>query len=160
MVWMHLYCREFIVRNGYIFEPGILHEDVVWTTQVLLAAHRVLFISEPLYHYRIPIREFSPKALNNRLENLISSSIHNARSLASIASDEKMDVELRRLLEWQLVDGAFSVFHKIEKLTDPARQREHKRELRNEGFYQFLWSKAVGRTQKRRVLHRYVRSWL
>ena len=155
MVWMHLYRREFIERHGFRFLPGVVHEDVVWTTRALLAAQRVRFDPAPLYHYRIRVRRPSPEQNERRLDAIIDSSLVNARELAQIVEREVADAELARLLRAQLVDGGFAVFHKADQLPQPARGRRY-RQLRQEGFFGFLWRHARGWRQHRRVARNYL----
>lgn len=158
MVWMHLYRREFIETNRFRFVPRLIHEDVIWSTQVMLAARRVRHDPRPAYHYRIPIRRFTPEQKAARTEAIIDSSIVNARTLAGMAQTVT-DPELRRLLQAQLVDGAFSVFHKADQLPPAARGRRL-RALRADGFLRLLWSNAWGFTQHRRIVRNYLRSVL
>ena len=44
--------REFLTRHDLAFPSGVLHEDVLWTTELALAAKRVGFNRSPLYGYR------------------------------------------------------------------------------------------------------------
>lgn len=154
MVWMHLYRREFLEDNSFQFVPGLIHEDVVWTTEALLAATRVRYDARPGYRYRIPIRHFSPEQKARRLANIIASSIYNTRALDAIAMSVD-DRELRRLMRFDLVDKGFSVFHKIEQL-DTSERRRHHAALRDVGYFSLLWHNASGAQQYRRI----VRNWL
>ena len=158
MVWMHLYRREFLLNGSWQFVPRLIHEDVIWTTQVLLAATRLAYEPITAYFYRIPIRHFSPEQNQRRLESVVESSIFNARTLAAIAADPAIDRELRDLLARQLVDGAFSVFHKLEKMPDPKARKFFFNRLRREGWFRFLWRNAHGFSQYRRIARRYLRS--
>lgn len=158
MVWMHLYRREFLLNGSWQFVPRLIHEDVIWTTQVLLAATRLAYEPITAYFYRIPIRHFSPEQNQRRLETVVESSIFNARTLAAIAADPAIDRELRDLLARQLVDGAFSVFHKLEKMPDPKARKSFFHRLRHEGWFRFLWRNAHGFSQYRRIARRYLRS--
>lgn len=158
MVWMHLYRREFLVQGGWQFVPRLIHEDVIWTTQVLLAAKRLAYEPVLAYSYRLPIRRFSPEQDQRRLEAIVESSLFNARTLAAIAADPAIDRELQDLLEQEFVDGAFSVFHKLEKMPDPEARNLLFRRLRKEGWFHFLWKHAHGFTQYRRIARRYLRS--
>jgi hypothetical protein len=155
MVWMHLYRRDFLARLNLRFAPGRLHEDVVWTTEALLAARRLRYDPRPGYRYRIPIRHFTPEQNRRRLENLVVSSVDNARELAALA-DGVADPELRRLLRADLVDKGFSVFHKAEKLPAADRRRRFAA-LRAAGYYGLLWRNAQGWRQRRRVVSGYLR---
>ena len=52
MVYGYLYRRSFIEQHGLRFEPGILHEDELWTPVALAKAERVAYISNTTYLYR------------------------------------------------------------------------------------------------------------
>ena len=46
-----VYKRAFIVENQLYFESGILHEDELWTPQVILRANKVYTSDYVFYHY-------------------------------------------------------------------------------------------------------------
>lgn len=125
----------------------------------MLAARRVQFDPAPLYAHRIRVRRASGAALTERLARLVESSLYNARTQAQIAPAAP-DEEMARLIRWQLVDGAFSVLHKIAQFLERAARAEHGRRVRESGFYRFLWDNAVGLRQHRRVLSVYLRRLL
>lgn len=157
MVWLHLYRREFLEQNCFRFVPGLIHEDVIWTTQALLAAKRIRYDATPLNFYRIPVRHFSPEKKRQRLDLIIRSSIYNAQTLLGIALTNAEDGVLCQLLRWQAIDGAFSIFHKIEKIQDPQWQKEKYRELRTSGLFSQLWENAGDWQQKRRIARNYLK---
>lgn len=157
MVWMHVYSRAFLEKHRLRFIPGLVHEDVVWTTRALLLASRVQSLEVSAVRYRIPIRRFTPEALQDRLDRIVRSSVVNAYELASLAASVE-DEELRRLLQHNLVDGAFSLFHKLERMPDAAAAQRWWRELRQSGFLAFLWHHACGVTQYRRIARLWVNS--
>ena len=158
MVWMHLYRREFLRKAGWQFVPRLIHEDVIWTTQALLAAARITYEPVIAYFYRIPVRRFSPQQDQRRLEAVLESSVYNARALAVMAAGVAVDAELRDLLTRDLVDGALSVFHKLEKMPDRAARKSIVGRLRKQGWYRFLWQHAHGYTQRRRIARRYLQA--
>ena len=160
MVWMHLYRRDFVEQRGFRFVPGLIHEDVIWTTRALLAAKRVQYTREALLHYRILQRRFSDEQNQKRLDKLVSCSEFNARTLADIARNEIQAPELRRLLEEQMVDGAFSVFHKLDQMPDRSARTNHLHRLRRENWFGLLWRHARGVRQHRRIVRQYLRSCL
>ena len=53
MVYNYLYRRDFIEQNGFRFEPGLVHEDELWTPQVLTTAQKITVadIIEKLLEY-------------------------------------------------------------------------------------------------------------
>ena len=160
MVWMHLYRRDFLVQHGFNFVPRLIHEDVIWTTEALLKAERVRYDATPRYFYRIPIRHFAPDQNRRRLEAIIASSVINARRLLELADSSDCDEALKRLLRWQAVDGAFSVFHKIERLAEADWRRVQYREIYTGGMFSLLWKNAVDWRQRRRIARNYLKCLL
>lgn len=160
MVWLHLYRREFIEAQRFRFIPGLIHEDVVWTTQALLAARRVRYIEHRAVHYRIPVRQFTPEVRQAKLENTVRSSIYNARTLARLAESETDDAAVSRALSLQLVDGALSIFHLLAKMPDRSAALRALVMLRQEGVLGLLWRHAQTTPQRRRIARHWLRSWL
>ncbi|MEW6689108.1 MAG: glycosyltransferase [Pseudomonadota bacterium] len=160
MVWLHLYRREFIEHHRFRFVPRLIHEDVIWTTRALLRAGRVQFDPEPGYYYRLPVRRPSPEALARQMERMIPSTIYNARQLAAIVRNEVKAPELARGIGWQLVDGALSVMHLIERHPDPAARRAWYGRLHEEGFFRLLWKHAADIKQRRKIAGRWLKARL
>ena len=160
MVWMHLYRRDFIERLGMRFVPRLIHEDVLWTTRAFLEAQRVAYDPTPGYFYRQRIRPLPADLMDQRLDAVIASSVHNARGLADLAAPLREDPELQRLLRWQLVDGALSIFHKLRKVNAPDLRRRLYRQLRHDGVYALLWNNATETAQRRRIARAWLKSWV
>lgn len=158
MVWMHVYRREWLERHALRFVPGLIHEDVPWTTRVLLLAQRASYDATPGYHYRQRVRRYAPEELDRRLGAIIQSSIHNARALDALAEGLADDAELQRLLRWQLVDGALSMFHKIRQLSRAELRRARIVQLRRDGVFGLLWRNAVEFAQRRRIARNYLKA--
>jgi heptose III glucuronosyltransferase len=157
MVWMHLYRRDFLLQHNFSFVPRLIHEDVIWTTEALLKAERVRYDVAPLYFYRIPIRHFTPEQNRRRLEAIIASSTINAKTLLEFSKTDNYDVELKSLLRWQAVDGAISIFHKIEKLPDSHARRTQYQAVYAGGLFSLLWNNASGWRQRRRIARNYLK---
>ena len=160
MVWMHLYRRDFVEKNGFRFVPRLIHEDVIWTTKVLLAAQRICYLPRISVNYRIPIRKATPEATQKRIEILVDSSVINARTQATLAMGVATDVELHALLCHQLVDGALSIFHLLKRMPDATIACSRLVGLRREGFLDLLWRHARDIPQRRRIARHWLRSWL
>lgn len=159
-VWLHLYRRSFIDELGlHFFEPWI-HEDVPWSTRVLLEAKRVRYSAVPLVHYRKPLRPSSPgPARDARLKLLIDSSAFNARALDKLLSSVT-DPALRQAIAWQLVDGGLTIFHHLKRVDSRATLRTLRRQLRQEGLLALLWKHASTLPQHRRIARQWLKSFL
>lgn len=159
MVWMHLYRRDFIEAHAFRFIPRLIHEDVIWTTQALLAATRVRYIDHVAVHYRIPLRTFTPEQSQRRLEAIVDSSVTNASALARFVETLSNDRELAGLLAEQLVDGALGIFHKLDKMPSRKVADSVLVRLRREGLFSLLWRHAHTFAQRRRIAKRWLQSW-
>ncbi|HFZ8994757.1 TPA: glycosyltransferase [Citrobacter freundii] len=51
VVWMGVYRRDLIVKNNISFVPGLHHQDILWTTEVMFNANRVRYTEQCLYKY-------------------------------------------------------------------------------------------------------------
>ena len=51
--WLMTCKREFLNENDLTFEMGLIHEDELWTPQVLLCASSVLYVPVKAYNYHI-----------------------------------------------------------------------------------------------------------
>jgi hypothetical protein len=182
---MHLYDRRFIEKHHLRFPEGVQHEDVIWTTRLLVLAKRVAYDSVPLYVYRSADVEqeadnageasdasigsrtmayvrrnagrFSRAALDERLVRIIEGAKINASALAEIASSTD-DARLARAIRWQLVDGGLSVFQKIRQLSTAEQRQAQWRKALEEGYLSLLWRNAGNLLQKRKIAARFVRA--
>lgn len=53
VTWLNLYRLSLIREHNFTFEPRLHHQDIPWTTEMLLVAKRVQFINEQYYEYLI-----------------------------------------------------------------------------------------------------------
>lgn len=159
MVWLHMYRREFLARMRLRFVPPWIHEDVPWTTRALLGARRVRYDPAPLVYYRKPLRRPLPgPAADARWRLATESSVFNARELDRILAGVE-DAAVAHAIEWQLVDGGLSIFHKLDRISSPRVRREVRRKLRAEGIFGLLWRHAQATAQRRRIARNWLKSF-
>lgn len=154
--------REFVLNAGMRFIPGRLHEDVLWTTELFLRAERVMYNHAPGYFYRRYQRKADTFVANSlldaRLQREIASAAENARGLVGMVNSVDDD-ELKRLLNWQLVDGALSIYHHARKISETSLRRKVLCDLRENGFSALLWEHATEFCQYRRIAKAWLKSW-
>lgn len=49
----YIYKRTFLLNNNFFFKENVIHEDLLFTPQVLIRSNKVLNINYPAYHYLI-----------------------------------------------------------------------------------------------------------
>lgn len=70
-VWLGVYRKEYLLRNSFFFEKGLLHEDELWTQKVLINAEDVCYIPEKLYVYREREHSITAETGRKNLSDLI-----------------------------------------------------------------------------------------
>jgi len=151
MVWLHLYRKSFLDGCRLEFVPGRVHEDVIWTNKVLLAANRVRQINDTLYFYRIRKARSGADAVRRSLEYMIPCSIDNALELADLANTIA-DKALSDLMRWQAFNSGNAVFHLIEKLPKHCDRLKQLDLLSERGFLRMMWNNAGSLAEKRKVV--------
>lgn len=51
-IWSHFYKKEFLERHQLQFQPGLIHEDILWSCLIGLNARQILFNNVITYGYR------------------------------------------------------------------------------------------------------------
>lgn len=73
--WLQLIRREVITENQLAFIRYMVHEDILWTTQLALVAKRVGFCQQSFYGYRTNpesiTNTLSPEALQRRANSYL-----------------------------------------------------------------------------------------
>lgn len=88
-VWAAIYKRGLIVDNNLYFKSGLLHEDELWSPQVLYNAEKVCHVEYAFYHYYIRPNSISTaKDLTKNGLDVISTCKDLMRICADYKSDE------------------------------------------------------------------------
>ena len=152
MVWMHLYRREFLLEHNFRFIPGQVHEDVIWTNQVMLAAQKVRYVDGILYNYRIRQMRSGADLVWRSREYVIPCSVRNTQEISGMADALSDDKELEKLMRGQAFSSGNAVIHLIEKLPEKGQRAFHIRKLKNEGFFSLMRHNATTISQHRKLL--------
>lgn len=152
MVWMHLYHRDFLKSNGFKFIPGQVHEDVIWTNQVMLAAKRVCHIDAVLYNYRIRQIRSGADLVRRSREYVIPCSIENTKAISRMADELTNDPELQNLMRWQAYNSGNAIFHLINKLPSKSEMKMQYKKLQESGFFHLMRHNATTFSQRRKLI--------
>ncbi|EKK5198454.1 glycosyltransferase [Cronobacter sakazakii] len=158
VTWLNIYRHDFIKRHGFRFEHGLRHQDIPWTTEVLLTAQRVQYIDETLYDYLIHAASVShtPGTDDTRMR----SARHYMKILEMLnAINERYPEQVKRVpaCHWQIAKEGLGILHSINNIEDSAKKREITRELFDRGIWEMIWKNARGFKQRWRLGRRYFR---
>ncbi|CNL52225.1 glycosyltransferase [Yersinia alsatica] len=94
--WLQLIRRDLLNTHQLAFIPGMLHEDILWTAQLALAAQRVGYCANPFYGYRTNPESITHSPATQALLHRANSYIHIIKGLVDIA--ETVEPTLRHAL--------------------------------------------------------------
>lgn len=164
VVWMGIYRLSLIKSRELMFEPGLHHQDIPWTTEFMLNAHRVRYTDSALYRYHVHDQSISNrKRTGQRNVEYQRHYLKIARMLEEINQRYRGKVKIYPQFHYQITHEALSVCHAVRREPDAdARQaiiadifstQTHRRMLRNarglKQWYQLLlWLSRLYRWRK------------
>jgi hypothetical protein len=122
VTWLNIYRREFIAQHRFHFEPGLRHQDIPWTTEVLLAAERVQYTSEQFYDYYIHSESVSHKPDND--DTLMRSARHYMKILEMLdAINQRYPDKVRDIsaCRWQIAKEGLGIIHTFDSMKDESK---------------------------------------
>lgn len=158
VTWLNLYRSQFIKQHEFSFEPGLRHQDITWTTEVLLAAERVQYIDKPFYDYYIHSKSVSH--LPDTDETLVRSAHHYMKILELLDAINKRYADKSRHIracQWQIAKEGLGIIHTIDEMENTDMQRELIREFFDRGIWALIWRNAHDVRLRWRLGRRYLR---
>lgn len=158
VTWLNIYRHDFIKAQGFTFEHGLRHQDIPWTTEVLLTAKRVQYIDETYYDYLIHSASVSHTPGTN--DTRMRSARHYMKILEMLNTiNLRYPEQVKRVpaCQWQIAKEGLGILHSINNIDDPAKRKEITQELFDRGIWQMIWHNARGLRQRWRLGRRYFR---
>ncbi|AHJ76061.1 glycosyltransferase [Kosakonia sacchari] len=158
VTWLNIYRHAFIKEHGFTFEHGLRHQDIPWTTEVLLTAKRVQYVDETFYDYLIHSASVSHIPGTN--DTRMRSARHYMKILEMLdAINLRYPEQVKRVpaCQWQIAKEGLGILHEINNIDDLAKKREITQELFDRGIWSMIWQNARGFRQRWRLGRRYFR---
>jgi heptose III glucuronosyltransferase len=163
VVWLAVYKLDFLRRHRLDrFEPGLHHQDIPWTTEVLYNAGRVMYRDQFFYLYRI--HDQSVSHANRGDDHRVRGIRHYMKiteMLDALNSRYRDRIKIHPIFRWQITKEALGVIHSAKNAQTAAARAQICRELLDRGLDQIMWRNAVGLRQKWRLFRylRQIRQW-
>ncbi|MEN0585663.1 MULTISPECIES: glycosyltransferase [unclassified Kosakonia] len=158
VTWLNIYRHAFIKEHGFTFEHGLRHQDIPWTTEILLTAKRVQYVDETFYDYLIHSASVSHIPGTN--DTRMRSARHYMKILEMLdAINRRYPEQVKRVpaCQWQIAKEGLGILHEINNIDDLAKKREITQELFDRGIWSMIWQNARGFRQHWRLGRRYFR---
>ncbi|WP_428979222.1 glycosyltransferase [Erwinia pyri] len=164
VVWLGIYRRALIEELNLLFEPGLHHQDIPWTTELMLNARRVRYTDEVMYRYYVHDQSISnQKRTGMRNVEYQRHYLKIARMLDEINLRYKNRVKIAPSIYRQVTKEALTVCHSIRRepeadarqamISDLITSKTPRRMMRNargaRQWYQLLlWLSRIYRWRK------------
>lgn len=146
-VYLTVLRRDWLSRHGLRFPEGMVHEDVVWTNELLLRAGRVACQSRPTYHYRRTpgsiMRNRSREGLLRRIDGHAKAAAKLREISDAAPSSMRPALLAQALIELNKLIGLLRDLDCLRARADGARR------LRATGLLAWGWRHGNGRLRWR-----------
>lgn len=145
VVWLAIYRLDFIRQHRLYFEPGLHHQDIPWTTEVMFNAKRVKYLSTPLYRQRV-----HDKSISNRRRTGKANVDYQRHYMKIVEMLERLNlryastIAIRPAFHWQITREALGICHSIRREPDPAAQNQITEEFYQRGIDRAMLANARG----------------
>lgn len=119
VVWMGVYRRALITDNNITFAPGLHHQDILWSTEVMFNATRVRYTEQSLYKYFLHDNSVSRlQRQGNKNLNYQRHYIKITRLLEKLNRDYARRIPIYPEFRQQITWEALRVCHAVRKEPD------------------------------------------
>ena len=162
VVWLAVYRLDFIRQHRLYFEPGLHHQDIPWTTEVMFNAQRVKYLSKPLYRQRVHDRSISNRRRTGQAN--VEYQRHYMKivdMLKALNQRYSSKIPICAAFHWQITREALGICHSIRREPEPQAQQQITEEFYRRGIHQLMIDNMRGIKQTWQVtlwLHR-LKQW-
>lgn len=162
VVWLAVYRLDFIKQHQLYFEPGLHHQDIPWTTEVMFNAQRVKYLSKPLYRQRVHDRSISNRRRTGQAN--VEYQRHYMKiveMLTALNQRYSSKIPMCAAFHWQITREALGICHSIRREPELQAQQQITEEFYQRGIHRMMIANMRGLKQTWHVmlwLHR-LKQW-
>ena len=157
--WIYWYRRDFLNAHQLRFVPGLLHEDVVFTTEAMLYAKWVGFADCCAYKYRLNPSSLTGRRSDEALMNRIDSYFPIVERLRDLKQQLSIDERTRRALKGEIIGQAVHIFELAKQLKDERRRYSVGEKSRRTRFVESLFVEVTSPKRLRQVIVMWLKQW-
>ena len=148
VVWLGVYRLALIKKHQLYFEPGLHHQDIPWTTEVMFNAQRVRYTQKILYRYYIHGQSISnQKRTGMKNVEYQRHYLKIAKMLDELNQRYKSKIKIYSEFPRQVTREALTVCHSVRREPDPAAQKAMIDDIYSSGTRQIMMRNARGPKQ-------------
>jgi heptose III glucuronosyltransferase len=145
VVWLAVYRLDFIRQHQLYFEPGLHHQDIPWTTEVMFNAQRVKYLSKPLYRQRVHDRSISNRRRTGQANvEYQRHYMQIVEMLVALNQRYGQKIPLCSAFYWQITREALGICHSIRREPELQAQQQITEEFYRRGIDQAMIANMRG----------------
>lgn len=157
VAWLNVYRLDFLTAHQFAFEPKLHHQDIPWTTEVLLAAQRVQFTNKSFYDYLVHNQSVSHSLQGDeRQVRKINTYLKIIDMLMAIYQRYPDQVKQAPACLWQIGKEGLGVILAIMSIESPELKRQMARKFLDNGYWDIVWRNATSLKLRWRLIRRYL----
>jgi heptose III glucuronosyltransferase len=150
--WLYCYRRAFLVDNHIQFTVGMIHEDIVFTTEAHLRASAIHYVDRLAYRYRINEQSITGSRDEQKIMRRIESYFNIVTTLRELNQRFATHASTRRALDGEVIGQAIQIFELAKLIDSPATIDHLRTKCRDARFAQSLFPHAHSWKRFRQVL--------
>lgn len=158
VTWLNLYRLDMLRQHKFFFEPKLHHQDIPWTTEVLLVAKRVQFINEQYYRYLIHNQSVSHSLSGDaRAVRKINTYLKIIDMLLAIYQRYPEQVKQAPACIWQVGKEGLGIIQALLAIKSPEIRKDMVQQFFDKGYWEIIWKHATTVKLKWRLIRRYTK---
>ncbi|NIF21308.1 glycosyltransferase [Candidatus Pantoea multigeneris] len=153
VVWLGIYRLDNLRDWQLMFEPGLHHQDIPWTTEFMLLAPRVQYRHEILYQQTMHAQSISHRSRQG-IEN-VEYQRHYMKIVAMLVQLNQQyyaQTRSRPALNWQLTREALSICHCARREPVIEARQQIASAFFQHGLHKEIWKNCRGVKQRWQVI--------
>ena len=156
VTWLNIYRLDLLRQYHFFFEPKLHHQDIPWTTELLLVSKRVQFINEQYYSYLIHNQSVSHSLSgDDRSVRKIQTYMKIIDMLLAIYKRYPEQVKQAPACLWQVGKEGLGIIQALLSIKSPETQKEMVKQFFDKGYWEVVWNHATSIKLKWRLIRRY-----
>ncbi|MBU9833873.1 glycosyltransferase [Rahnella sp. L72c] len=148
VVWLGVYRLQLIKKHNLYFEPGLHHQDIPWTTELMFNARRVKYTQKVLYRYYIHGQSISnQKRTGMKNVEYQRHYLKIAKMLDALNERYKDQIKIYAEFPRQVTREALTVCHSVRREPDQAARKAMIDDIYTSGTRKIMLRNARGLKQ-------------
>ncbi|MGD8165253.1 glycosyltransferase [Pantoea sp. FN0307] len=155
---LNIYCHDFLTAHNFIFEPGLRHQDNLWTTGIFLTSACVQYTDQIFYDHYIHSESVSHEPDTD--ETLMCSARPYMKIIYMLDQINRRHIEQTRSIRacrWQIAKEGPGIIHTFDNMQEHHYKHLIIKEFFDKASWNLIWRYAQDLRLRWCLSRRYLR---